>query len=206
MFVITLNRRKITKILAVAVCVVAVGAAATGARSFFTKDSTAMASGKKIKLSTTQEMVDYIASKGFTADMQTARITEVQVPKKFDGNFNAFNDKIKQNDGLGLEKYKGEKINKWTFDLIDYDENDTKASAVLLLKKEKLIGAYILLQPDGTAVPMVKKAADSTAQDTSAQQPEQSAHGEQAVQSEAAAQGEQSTQSELTSADGMPTE
>ena len=98
MFVITVNRKKITKIALAAVCIVAVGAAGIRVKGFFEKDSATAAAARKTKLSTTQEMVDYIAQKGFTADMQTAQVAEVQIPKKFDDSFTAFNEKIKQND------------------------------------------------------------------------------------------------------------
>ncbi|MBQ6929050.1 MAG: DUF4830 domain-containing protein [Oscillospiraceae bacterium] len=194
MFVITVNRKKITKIALTAVCIVAVGAAGVGLKNFFEQDSATVASGKKTKLTTTQEMVDYIAEKGFTADMQTAQVAEVQVPKKFDDSFNAFNEKIKQNDGLSLEKYKGDKVNKWTFDIVGYSEDDTKAVAVLLIRKEKLIGAYILEKPDGIAKPMVKQNQDAGLEQTSAD-------GEYAAEAE-----KQTSVTELTAADGMPTE
>ena len=194
MFVITVNRKKITKIALVAVCAVAVGAVGIGAKSFFEKDSAAAAAVKKTKLTTTQDMVDYIAEKGFTADMQTAQVAEVQIPKKFDDSFTAFNEKIKQNDGLSLEKYKGDKVNKWTFDIIGYSEDDTKAAAVLLIRKEKLIGAYILEKPDGIAKPMVKQSQDSGLEQTSAE-------GETERESDNTVQI-----TELTAQDGMPTE
>ena len=194
MFVITVNRKKITKIALIAVCVVAVGAAGITVKGFFEKDSATAAPAKKTKLATTQEMVDYIAQKGFTADMQTAQVAEVQIPKKFDDSFNSFNEKIKQNDGLSLEKYKGEKVNKWTFDIIGYDDNDTKAAAVLLIRKEKLIGAYILEKPDGIAKPMVKQNQDSALEQTSAE-------GEVLTETEKAV-----SITELTAEDGMPIE
>ena len=194
MFVITVNRKKITKIALVAVCVVAVGAAGIKARSFFAKDSAAAAPARKTKLVTTQEMVDYIAQKGFTADMQTAQVAEVQIPKKFDDSFTSFNEKIKQNDGLSLEKYKGERVNKWTFDIIGYDDSDTKAVAVLLIRREKLIGAYILEKPDGIAKPMLKQNQDSALEQTSAE-------GGVLTEAEKAV-----SVTELTAEDGMPTE
>ncbi|MBR2029089.1 MAG: DUF4830 domain-containing protein [Oscillospiraceae bacterium] len=194
MFVITVNRKKITKIALAAVCIVAVGAAGIRVKGFFEKDSATAAAARKTKLSTTQEMVDYIAQKGFTADMQTAQVAEVQIPKKFDDSFTAFNEKIKQNDGLSLEKYKGEKVNKWTFDIIGYDDNDTNAVAVLLVRKEKLVGAYILEKPDGVAKPMVKQNQDAALEQTSAE-------GGMSAETEKAAQV-----TELTADEGMPTE
>ncbi|MBE6895078.1 MAG: DUF4830 domain-containing protein [Ruminococcaceae bacterium] len=194
MFVITINKRKITRAAAVAICIVAVGAAGIGLKSFFEKDSATAATPKKAKMTTTQDMVDYIAQKGFTADMQTAQVAEVQIPKKFDDSFNAFNEKIKQNDGLSLEKYKGDKVNKWTFEIIGYDESDTKAVAVLLIRKEKLVGAYILEKPDGIAKPMVKQNQDAGLEQTSAE-------GEMLTEAEKTA-----VIAELTAEDGMPTE
>ena len=155
MFVITISKRKIVKIVAVAVCAVVVGAAAVGVKGFFVQDSTTAIMSKGTRLSTTQDMIDYIASKGFAADIQTAQVTEVEIPKKFDANFEVFNEKIKQTDGLSLEKYKGDKVNKWTFDLLEYN-SESGAAAVLLIRKEKLIGAYILEKPDGVAKAMVK--------------------------------------------------
>jgi len=194
MFVITINKRKITRIAAIAVCIAAVGAAGIGLKGFFEKDSETAATPRKTKLTTTQDMVDYIAQKGFTADMQTAQVTEVQIPKKFDDSFNAFNEKIKQNDGLSLEKYKGDKVNKWTFEIIGYDESDIKAVAVLLIRKEKLVGAYILEKPDGIAKPMVKQNQDAGLEQTSVE-------GEVLTEAEKAA-----AVTELTAEDGMPTE
>lgn len=161
MFVITVNKKKLVRMAAIAVLVVAAGAAGLGIKSYFTQNSQVFAAGKKTKLSTTQEMVDYIAQKGFTADIQTARVSEVEIPKKFDDTFEAFNEKIKQTDGLSLERYKGDKVNKWTFSIIGYQNGEKEAAAVLLIKKEKLIGAYIIEQPNGIAKAMT--AADTAA-------------------------------------------
>ena len=52
---------------------------------------------------------------------------------------------------MSLEKHKNDKVSKWTFDIVDYDVEGKTAVAVLLVHKEKLIGAYVIQQPDGTA-------------------------------------------------------
>ena len=155
MFVITLNKKKLVRFAAVAACVALAGVIGVGVKNYFGQNTAVAATARKTKLSTTQEMIDYIAEKGYTADIQTAQVTEVEIPKKFDDNFKGFNDKIRQTDGLSLDKYKGDKVNKWTFTILDYNEGQTDAVAVLLIKKEKLVGAYILELPDGTAKAMV---------------------------------------------------
>ena len=164
MFVVTLNKKKIIKVLAVVVAVSVIGAAGIAIKSVFTSDKETLASVKKLKFATTQDMINYIEDKGYSADAQTAQVREVEIPKKFDKSFENFNEKIKETDGLSLEKYKGDKVDKWTFNLIDYSK-DKSAVGVLLIRKEKLIGAYILELPEGKAVAMQKKA------ETSAQTP-----------------------------------
>ena len=161
MFVITLNKKKLVRFAAVAACVALAGVIGVGVKNYFGQNTAVAATSRKTKLSTTQEMIDYIAEKGFTADIQTAQVTEVEIPKKFDNNFVGFNEKIKQTDNLSLEKYKGDKVNKWTFSILDYPDTDTQAAAVLLIKKEKLVGAYILEMPAGIAKAMVMPAQNT---------------------------------------------
>ena len=158
MFVLTLSRKNTRRLLAGFLTVTAIVAAGAGIKNFIMKDERTARSTSSIKLTTTQEMADYVLAKGYTVDMQSATVKEVKIPKKFDAEFENFNGKINRTDGLSLEKYKNDKVNKWTFDIVDYGVEGKSASAVLLLKKDKLIGAYLLEMPDGTAYPLVKSA------------------------------------------------
>ncbi|MBQ3007984.1 MAG: DUF4830 domain-containing protein [Oscillospiraceae bacterium] len=157
MFVLTVNRKKGAKILAgILTFAIAVGAGVSAHGFLFRNEETSRNS--TVKLTTTQEMADYILSKGYTADLQSATVKEVKIPRKFDAEFENFNSKIMATDGLSLEKYKNDKVNKWTFEITDYGVQDKTAVAVLLVKKDKLIGAYLLQKPEGTAHPLAKSA------------------------------------------------
>lgn len=158
MFVLTFSRKNTGRILAGVMAVAVAVAAGTGIKNFMLKDEETVRAGKNTKLSTTQEMVEYILDKGYTVDIQSASVKEVRIPKKFDAEFENFNSKINRTDGLSLEKYKNDKVNKWTFDITDYDVENKTATAVLLIKKDKLVGAYLLEMPDGTAYPLTKNA------------------------------------------------
>ncbi|MBR5520699.1 MAG: DUF4830 domain-containing protein [Oscillospiraceae bacterium] len=158
MFVLTLSRKNTRRLLAGFLAVTAIVAAGAGIKNFIMKDERTARITSSIKLTTTQEMADYVLAKGYTVDMQSATVKEVKIPKKFDAEFENFNGKINRTDGLSLEKYKNDKVNKWTFDIVDYGVEGKSASAVLLLKKDKLIGAYLLEMPDGTACPLAKSA------------------------------------------------
>ena len=152
MFVVTLNRKSGGKILGavLAVCFL-LAAACTVKRLVFDKRQTVAAVKPSYEMTTTQQMADYILSKGYTVDLQSAQVKEVRIPKKFDAEFDNFNDKIMATDGLSLEKYKNDKVNKWTFDIVDYDVEGKTAVAALLVRKDKLIGAYLIQLPEGTA-------------------------------------------------------
>lgn len=152
MFVLTFNSRKSGKIVSAVLAVCFVLGVATGVKKIvFRKRETVSAPKQNFEMSTTRQMAEYILSKGYTVDLQSAQVKEVRIPKKFDAEFENFNDKIKLTDGLSLEKYKNDKVNKWTFDICDYDVEGKTAVAVMLVRKDKLIGAYIIQQPDGTA-------------------------------------------------------
>lgn len=163
MFVLTLNKKRIGKIAAAVLAVALVGGIGAGVKNYFFKDTTAAASAKqRFEMSTTQDMADYIAQKGYTVDLQSAQVKEVKIPKKFDAEFENFNEKIKKTDDLSLDKYKKDKVNKWTFTITDYDVEGKTAVAVLLVKKDKLIGAYMLQMPEGTAYPLSRGGTETS--------------------------------------------
>ncbi len=156
MFVLTLNRKRSGKIIAALLAGIFVIGVGAGVKNFFFKDAETRAAMTNLDMTSTRDMAAYIAQKGYTVDLQSARVNEVRIPKTFDAEFENFNRKIMQTDNLSLEKYKNDKVNKWTFDIIDYEVKDKSAVAVLLVKKDKLIGAYLLQMPEGTAYPLVK--------------------------------------------------
>ncbi len=158
MFVLTLSKKRYSKILTGAAVFLMALLVGIGRRSFLFKDSETSRPVSS-KLTTTREMADYIFSKGYTVDLRSRGVKEVKIPKKFDREFENFNSKIMATDGLSLEKYKNDKVNKWTFTITDYDVESKTATAVLLIKKDKLIGAYLLQQPEGTAYALAKNRA-----------------------------------------------
>ena len=158
MFVLTLNRKSGIKGFALVLAVCMLRAGATAVKNFIFKDrETAAFSKQDFEMKTTQQMADYILAKGYTVDLQSAQVKEVKIPKRFDAEFENFNEKIMHTDGLSLEKHKNDRVNKWTFDIVDYDVEGKTAVAALLVRKNKLIGAYIIQQPEGTAHPLAKQ-------------------------------------------------
>ncbi len=157
MFVLTINKKHYSRYLLGIAGMIAILAVIMGIKSFVFKNRETRAAADT-SLTSTSEMAEYILSKGYNVDLQSRAVKEVKIPKKFNAEFENFNSKIMATDGLSLEKYKNDKVNKWTFNITDYTVKDKTAVAVLLIKKDKLIGAYLLQQPEGTAYPLATNA------------------------------------------------
>ena len=69
-------------------------------------------------------------------------MSTVTVPRKWDDNFKAFNDVIKES-GLDLSRVKNKKVDKWVV-LIPAQSTETQKSyGVVLVYKNEARGAYI---------------------------------------------------------------
>ncbi len=166
MFVLTLNKKRHGKILLGTVCALFLIGVGTGVKNHIFKHQETAAQPVVGTMSTTQEMADYVKTKGYTIDLQSAQVKEVKIPKKFDAEFENFNEKIKLTDNLSLDKYKNKSVNKWTFNIVDYGIEGKTASCVLLVRKDKLVGTYILQQPDGIALPLAKTDSSQSVEQT----------------------------------------
>ena len=93
-------------------------------------------------------MADFLLGYGVEADVSTAQVLQVTIPRKFDSSFRAFNEVI-QSCGMDLTRYKGKMVEKWVLQSPNRTVEDQTAYAVLLVKDAKVIGGYLLYQPSG---------------------------------------------------------
>ncbi len=158
MFVVTLNKKNVKKIVSGALAVVLVFGIGVGIRNFFFAEEEVFGSQKvDFDMETTEDMLEYISQKGYTVNMQSAEVKEVKIPKVFDAEFENFDEKVKQADGLSLSKHKNDEVEKWTFEIQDYGVENKEGVIVMLVKKDELIGSYILENPGGIAVPLTTR-------------------------------------------------
>ena len=82
------------------------------------------------------------------------------MPRKWDDNFKAFNEVIKES-GLDLSRVKNKKVDKWVV-LIPAQSTETQKSyGVVLVYKNEARGAYILQSPPARC--LLKAAAPTGA-------------------------------------------
>lgn len=172
MLVITLNKKSIKKMAVTAVGVIALAAVAFSAASFFNRSVPAAANGSTVK--GTEDMASFFLGYGIEVNIATAQVSKVNIPKKFDEDFEAFN-KIIIDSGFDLSRLKGKNIDKWIMEAPNRCEGGETAYAVLLVREDKVVGAYLLYQPSGEVKPLKGGAADLQNPDSTPNTADQSA-------------------------------
>lgn len=115
MFVLTMNRTGLRRLGVAALCgVVLTGTVMVVNRHLEKADAAptaAESAGERI--ATTQDIGAYFSARGLEVDLSTAAVDEVKVPRRWDEDFKAFDEVVKQS-GQGLKKYRGKSVEKWT--------------------------------------------------------------------------------------------
>lgn len=156
MLVITLNRKSIKKIAVTAVGAVALAAVAFTASAFLNRSQPAAANGNTVK--STEDMAGFFLGYGIEVNIATAQVSKVNVPKHFDDDFEAFNRVIIES-GFDLSRLKGKNIDKWIMEAPSRSQEGETAYAILLVREDKVVGAYLMYQPSGEVTPL--KSTDS---------------------------------------------
>ncbi len=162
MFVMTLRKGKIKKVGIACACGAVILAAAIGVNSILAnsgdEDNTLEAVAMvNLEMSSADDLVVFLQGYGVEADVATATVSTVTVPKKWDDSFIAFNEVIKESS-LTLEKSKGKQVDKWSLLVPSQSTEDSKMYAIVLVQDSKAVAAYLLEKPSGEVSPLNKAA------------------------------------------------
>ena len=110
------------------------------------------------KLSTAEDLVTMLAANGVETDVASATVTAVTVPRKWDDDFVAFNNVVKQS-GYDLKDVKNKSVDKWLLLCPAKSDNSQKTYAVVLVRDQKPVGMYFLEQPAGNVTALFTQQA-----------------------------------------------
>ncbi len=159
MFMVTLEKRNLRRVLAV----VLVGVAACGiwfGRQYYLGKAESGANSM-VQITTTEDIQTYFTGYGITIDQATLSADRVQVPTNWDDSFVLFNEVVAQS-GYDLTAVKGETIEKWVAEIPSQSTGQAMAYAVLLLKDSNIVGAYLLEKPSGEVTGITDAVAAMT--------------------------------------------
>lgn len=173
MFLLTLRKGGIKKAAAVALCCAVLVGGVIGVSALADRQDAEQTAAKitepVTKITTADATASFFKGYGVEIDLGSTQVNAVKVPKKWDDSFKAFNEVIKEG-GLDLSKTKGKKVDKWMAMVPSLCQNEEKVYAVVLVSKEKPVGAYLIAKPSGnvTAMKAVATAAPLTEEEIAA--------------------------------------
>ena len=193
MFVLTLGKKSLRRLGAAAVCGIALAGAVLAVSGFIhagdgALEASASAAQNPAGLPETiagaEDISAFFGAFGLEVDLTGATVDKVKVPKKWDESFSAFNGVVKQS-GFDLSQVKGKTVEKWLAECPARSTGEETCKCVLLVYKEKPVGAYLLNEPSGEVQGLADAAA--TPAPLTDQQAAQTAagFGEQAAQTSA---------------------
>ena len=148
MFLLTLSKPGLKKLGTLALCGVLLAGTVAGVSRWRGRDAPTGAQPADTRIRTTQDIGSFFAARGFQVDLTSASVDKVKIPRQWDDSFAAFNQVVSQS-GYCLDRHKGKTVEKWVALCPARSSGDQKTSAVLLVHRQKPVGAYLICQPGG---------------------------------------------------------
>lgn len=94
------------------------------------------------KIKTNEDRIAFLAQFGWKVDEDSVDQIEVVIPEKFDKVFTGYNE-IQKRQGLDLSKYKGKTVMRYTYEITNYENENGKVYANVIVYRNKVIGGDI---------------------------------------------------------------
>ena len=91
---------------------------------------------------TNEDRIKFLGQFGWKVSTEETASEEVSIPKEFDKIFTAYNE-LQKRQGLDLTKYKGKNVQRYTYEITNYDGYDGKVYANILVYRNKVIAADV---------------------------------------------------------------
>ena len=94
------------------------------------------------KIYENSDRLAFIEQFGWEVDTTPLEAVEVAIPEEFDKVYLGYNEMQKE-QGLGLTKYKGKTVTRYTYNVTNYPDNTGDVYISLLVYKNKVIGGDV---------------------------------------------------------------
>lgn len=105
-------------------------------------DSTAVSDVSYNKIYENSDRLAFIEQFGWKVDATPLESVEVSIPEEFDKVYLGYNEMQKE-QGLGLTKYKGKTVTRYTYNVTNYPDYEGDVYISLLVYKNKVIGGDV---------------------------------------------------------------
>lgn len=146
MFVVSVSKNKLKKMLLTAVVVIVLSFALVFTIMLLGNIQTSQTvSGVSNSAESETEILTFISGYGWEVDEEPVEVREVVIPETFDDVYNNYN-KIQVEQGFNLEKYAGRRVNCRTYIIRNYPETMPEDDFIrinLLICDNKIIGGDV---------------------------------------------------------------
>ena len=94
------------------------------------------------RIKTNEDRVAFLASFGWQVEAEPHEATTVKIPTTFDKVFAAYNE-LQKKQCLDLSKYAGKTVERYTYTVTNYAENEGTVYANLFIFKGRVIGGDV---------------------------------------------------------------
>ncbi len=153
MFVVSLSKRNLKKILIFCIgIVVAVTVAIVFFMGLDEESNTDMTGGVSTLAKTENDIHSFISSFGWETDVSPVEVRQVAIPESFDEVYKNYNQ-IQLSQGFDLRKYAGVSVKRWTYIIRNYPgtsaEDDFIRINILVYDNEIIGGDVCSVKLDG---------------------------------------------------------
>ncbi|MBQ8387503.1 MAG: DUF4830 domain-containing protein [Clostridia bacterium] len=85
---------------------------------------------------------DFLGQFGWETSEKELEAIEISIPREFDSVMSEYNE-IQKRQGLDLQKYKGKTVQRYTYEIKNYEGYDGTVYANLIVYKNRVIGGDI---------------------------------------------------------------
>ena len=93
-------------------------------------------------IKTNEDRIKFLGQFGWQVDPEAVQSVEVTIPEDFDKIFTAYNE-LQKRQGLDLTKFKKKNVQRYTYEITNYDGYDGVVYANILVYRNKVIAGGI---------------------------------------------------------------
>ncbi len=141
LFIVSFKATK-KKLIVLSLILVAVAAAVVLLCMAGKGEATQTASGYSLMAETSADRAHFLAQYGWEVAAEPVEICEVIIPEEFNDVYQNYNAIQKQQE-MDLSRYKGKRVKKWTYQIMNYPDKPEGVFANLLVADGRVIGGDI---------------------------------------------------------------
>lgn len=146
MFVVSVSKNKIQRVFFTTLAVVVLSSCLVLLIAFVGQFQAAQTStGISLVATNEQERLAFISHYGWEVDVEAVEVQEVVIPDVFDDVYNNYNQ-IQLKQGFDLEKYAGQRVKRWTYNVRNYPDTSAEDDYIrlnLLVSDGVIIGGDV---------------------------------------------------------------